>query len=128
MANNSETIEVLDGDERDLIRPQSASGGSRGDNAAGGAGLAMAADVLKAVADGARSLAEQLKDPATAPAADVLRKTGEGLDKASENLREQDVEELVARSRHYVKDNPAVTIGAAALAGFVLARMMRPGR
>ncbi|MFN7177173.1 MAG: hypothetical protein ACK4MX_09840, partial [Thermaurantiacus sp.] len=113
MANDSETIDVLGSDERDLIRPQSGSGGSRG-AAGGGAGLAAAADVLKAVADGARSLAEQLKDPATAPAADVLRKTGDGLDKASDSLRDQDVDALVARSRDYMKDNPAVTIGAAA--------------
>jgi ElaB/YqjD/DUF883 family membrane-anchored ribosome-binding protein len=127
MANNSETIDIMDGDERNLIRAQGGRG-DRGTGGTAGAGLAVAADVLKAVADGARSLADQLKDPSVAPAADALRKTGDGLDKAADNLRDQDVDELVAKSRDYMKDNPAVTIGAAALAGFVLARMMRPGR
>lgn len=131
MANDSDTIGIMDGDERNLIRVQGAGGGAggagRGAGAAAG-GLGIAADVLKAVADGARTLADQLKDPSTAAAADALRKTGDGLDKAADTLREQDVDELVAKSRDYVKDNPAVTIGAAALAGFVLARMTRPGR
>jgi ElaB/YqjD/DUF883 family membrane-anchored ribosome-binding protein len=124
--DRNETLAMVSDAEEDLIRPQDARAGSGARGAA--APLALAADVLKAVADGARSLADQLKDPGTAPAADMLRKTGEGLDKASDSLREQDVDVLVARSRDYVRDNPAVTIGAAAVAGFVLARMMRPGR
>ncbi len=123
-----ETADVVSDMDRALIRPHSARAGAGPGDAAGNGLLEIAADVLQAVADGARALADQLDDPSAAPAADALRKTGEGLGKAAESLREQDVDTLVARGREVVRENPALTIGAVAVAGFVLARMMRPGR
>jgi len=112
-----------------LIRPdpgRSGSGAAGGAAEGGAAGpLGLAAEVLKALAEGARALAGQLRDPAVQPAADALRKAGEGLDRTAEQLRGQDVDELLARGQGYVRDNPAVALGAAAVAGFLLFRMLR---
>lgn len=124
MTTDTPTATVTDAD-RALIRPDSAGAGD-GPGAGAGAGpLGLAADLVQAVADGARAVADQLKDPAAAPVADALRKTGDGLGKAADQLRSQDADELLARGQSYVREHPAVAIGAAALAGFVLARMMR---
>jgi ElaB/YqjD/DUF883 family membrane-anchored ribosome-binding protein len=43
------------------------------------------------------------------------------------DLRAKDVGELVDNTRDFVRKRPAVAIGAAAAAGFLLARMMKSG-
>jgi ElaB/YqjD/DUF883 family membrane-anchored ribosome-binding protein len=121
-----DVVDIIEENDRDLIRPAGARAG--GNKASGSGGLAMAADVLKAVADGARGLADQLKDPSTSGAADALRKTGDSLDKASDDLRERDVDEIMAQGRDYVRENPAIVVGAAAVAGLIIGRMLKSGR
>jgi len=56
---------------------------------------------------------------------DYARKAAETLAGASRTLDEKDVNDLAEDARNFVRKSPAVTIGAAAVVGFVLMRMMR---
>jgi len=58
---------------------------------------------------------------------DYARKAAETLAGASRTLDEKDIDELTEDARNFVRRSPAVTIGAAAVVGFVLMRMMRGG-
>jgi len=56
---------------------------------------------------------------------DYARKAAETLAGASKTLDDKDVDELAEDARNFVRKSPAVAIGAAAVVGFVLMRMMR---
>ena len=56
---------------------------------------------------------------------DYARKAAETLAGASKTLDDKDIDELAEDARNFVRKSPAVAIGAAAVVGFVLMRMMR---
>jgi len=56
---------------------------------------------------------------------DYARKAAETVAGAAQTLNEKDVDQLTADARDFVRKSPAVAIGAAAIVGFVLMRMMR---
>ncbi len=56
---------------------------------------------------------------------DYARKAAETVAGAAQSLDEKDVNQLTAEARDFVRKSPAVAIGAAAIVGFVLMRMMR---
>lgn len=56
---------------------------------------------------------------------DYARKAAETVAGAAKSLDEKDVNQLTAEARDFVRKSPAVAIGAAAIVGFVLMRMMR---
>jgi ElaB/YqjD/DUF883 family membrane-anchored ribosome-binding protein len=58
---------------------------------------------------------------------DYARKAAEAVAGAAKSLDEKDVDQLTEDARNFVRKSPAVTIGAAAVVGFVLMRMMRSG-
>ena len=45
----------------------------------------------------------------------------------ADTLRSREVEELLDDTRTFVRKNPAIAIGAAAAAGFLLARVLKAG-
>lgn len=56
---------------------------------------------------------------------DYARKAAEAVAGAAKSLDEKDVDQLTEDARNFVRKSPAVAIGAAAVVGFVLMRMMR---
>lgn len=56
---------------------------------------------------------------------DYARKAAEAVAGAGKSLDAKDLEVLAEDARNFVRKSPAVAIGAAAIVGFVLMRMMR---
>ncbi len=110
---------------------------------------AKAAEFKDQYADKARDYAEQGKERASAGLESVAKMIGDGaaqVDGAlgavygdyvrraagavsdfSDTLREKDVDELMHDARDLVRRSPASAIGAAAAAGFLLARVIKAG-
>jgi ElaB/YqjD/DUF883 family membrane-anchored ribosome-binding protein len=59
---------------------------------------------------------------------DYARKAAEAVAGAAKSLDEKDIDQLTEEARTFVRKSPAVAIGAAAVVGFVLMRMMRGSR
>ena len=58
---------------------------------------------------------------------DFARSAAKTVSGMAGSLESQDVDQLVNNTRDFVKKSPAVAIGAAAIVGFVLARMFKSG-
>ena len=56
---------------------------------------------------------------------DYARKAAEAVAGAAKSLDDKDIDQLTEEARNFVRKSPAVAIGAAAIVGFVLMRMMR---
>ena len=56
---------------------------------------------------------------------DYARKAAEAVSGAAKSLDDKDIDQLADDARNFVRKSPAVAIGAAAIVGFVLMRMMR---
>lgn len=56
---------------------------------------------------------------------DYARKAAETVAGAADSLDAKDIDQLTEEARNFVRKSPAVAIGAAAVVGFVLMRMMR---
>jgi ElaB/YqjD/DUF883 family membrane-anchored ribosome-binding protein len=110
---------------------------------------AKAAEFKDQYADKARGYAEQGKDRASAGLDSVAKMIGDGAGQVdgalgatygdyvrraagavsdfSDTLRDKDVDELIDDARDLVRRSPAIAIGAAAAAGFVIARIIKAG-
>lgn len=69
-------------------------------------------------------IAGRLDGPA-APVAAVLRDAAHSIDAIRSDIKDRDVEELIARGRTFVAEQPAVAAGIAALVGFVAMRLLK---
>lgn len=58
---------------------------------------------------------------------DYARQAAETVAGAAKSLDEKDVDQLAKEARDFVREKPAVAIGAAAVLGFVVMRMFRGG-
>lgn len=58
---------------------------------------------------------------------DYVRRAADAVSGFSDTLRDKDVDELVDDARDLVRRSPAIAIGAAAAAGFVIARIIKAG-
>lgn len=56
---------------------------------------------------------------------DYARKAAEAVSGAAKSLDDKDIDQLAEDARNFVRKSPAVAIGAAAVVGFVLMRLMR---
>jgi len=56
---------------------------------------------------------------------DYARRAAETVAGAADSLDAKDIDQLTEEARNFVRKSPAVAIGAAAVVGFVLMRMMR---
>lgn len=80
------------------------------------------------------SLAKMLEDSATTvdnkfgkQYGDYARSAATTVAGLASTLEEKDLDELANATRDFVKKSPAVAVGAAAVIGFVLARMLKSG-
>lgn len=80
-------------------------------------------DVATMVEDVARNLDEKLGTQY----GDYARKAAGAVSGVATSLKSKDVDDLVDDVRTFVKEKPAVAIGAAAALGFVLTRLIKAG-
>ncbi len=69
--------------------------------------------------------AETVDDKLGAQYGDYARRAAEAVSGAAKSLDEKDIDQLAEDARNFVRKSPAVAIGAAAIVGFILMRMMR---
>lgn len=105
------------------------AGGATGDRIRAFAddGKARAAGALEGVAKMIDDAAVQVDEKLGGQFGGYARQASGVVTKFSDALRDKDVDELVDDVRTFVQKSPAVAIGVAAAAGFVLARVFRSG-
>jgi len=132
-AQNSSAREKLKADAADLRDKASAKAEDLKSQATDKAreyvdeGKARAAAGLDSVAKMISDSAAQIDDKLGAAYGDYARKAGDAMAGFSASLRDKDVEELFDDARDLVRRSPAIAIGAAAAAGFVIARIVKAG-
>ncbi len=72
-------------------------------------------------------LAKTLDEKVGAQYGDYARKAASAVSSAAGSIKSKDVEELIDDARTFVREKPAISIGAAAAVGFVLTRLFKAG-
>ena len=80
-------------------------------------------DLSEIIHDAARSIDERLGDQY----GEYAHKAGDAVQGLAGNLRDKSLEDLIEGTRTIVRKSPAVTVGTAALLGFVLVRLVKSG-
>jgi ElaB/YqjD/DUF883 family membrane-anchored ribosome-binding protein len=80
-------------------------------------------DIAEIIHDAARSIDDRLGDQY----GEYAHKAGDAVQGLSGNLRDKSLEDLIEGTRSIVRKSPAVTVGTAALLGFVLVRLVKSG-
>lgn len=95
---------------------------------AAGTGKDKAADALHGIADAVRDLADRADaEGETGSAARFARRAADGMDRLSDVLKDKSLDDFGQDVRTFVRERPAIAIGAAAVLGFALARMLKSG-
>jgi ElaB/YqjD/DUF883 family membrane-anchored ribosome-binding protein len=84
-----------------------------------------AADGVHALADRTRARAAGFESGGKAAA--YATRTADGLDQFSDMLKDARLDDIAADAASFVKQHPLLSVGAAAIAGFALARALRSG-
>jgi ElaB/YqjD/DUF883 family membrane-anchored ribosome-binding protein len=90
-------------------------------------GKARASAGLDSVAKMIGDSASQIDEKLGAAYGDYARKAGDAVADFSASLRDKDVEELLDDARDLIRRSPAIAIGAAAAAGFIISRIVKAG-
>ncbi len=90
-------------------------------------GKARASAGLESVAKMIGDSAAQIDEKLGAAYGDYARRAADAVADFSGNLRDKQVDQLIDDARGLVRRSPALAIGAAAAAGFVLARIIKAG-
>ena len=80
-------------------------------------------DLSEIIHDAARSIDDRLGDQY----GEYAHKAGDAVAGLAGNLRDKSIEDLIDGTRSIVRKSPAVTVGTAALLGFVLVRLVKSG-
>ena len=88
--------------------------------------IASGADLVAQIARTARGLADDL-DGGAPQLAQMVRRAASSAESFSDDIRDKSVGEFVEATQDFARRQPALFIGAAATAGFVLARLLKAG-
>jgi len=88
-------------------------------------GKAKATDTLDGVSRFFDETASAVDSQLGAEFGDYVHRAADAVAGFTETLKQKDVEELLEDAREAVRRNPALAIGAAAAAGFVLVRLLK---
>lgn len=88
-------------------------------------GKARAASGLESLARVIEDAAPQVDDRIGAQYGDFARSAAQQVHSLAGTLNEKELDELIESSREFVRKSPAVALGSAAVAGFLLARLLR---
>lgn len=86
-----------------------------------------AVEELHSVADVMREAAHRFEERQEGGLADTVQKAAEALDRVSSTLRDRDLEELMDGAQDALRKRPAVFLGATAVVGFAIGRLLRAG-
>ncbi|MEC8916893.1 MAG: hypothetical protein VX796_04630 [Pseudomonadota bacterium] len=84
----------------------------------------VAADQAKSLSSAFRKMAQELDDQNQGYLSGYAKRMADCTDTASERLRDQDMNGLMGQVRDYSRQQPALFMGGAVAAGFVLARFL----
>lgn len=90
-------------------------------------GKARASAGLESVAKMIGDSATQIDEKLGAAYGDYARRAADAVAEFSGSLRDKQVDELIDDARGFVRRSPALAIGAAAAAGFLIARIIKAG-
>ncbi|MEO7551751.1 MAG: hypothetical protein ABIT09_11495 [Croceibacterium sp.] len=88
-------------------------------------GKARASDAISGIAKLVGENAATIEDKLGAKYADYARTASKSLQDTATKLDDKSVEELGQDAREYVRKSPGTAVGLAALAGFLVARLLR---
>jgi ElaB/YqjD/DUF883 family membrane-anchored ribosome-binding protein len=87
-----------------------------------------ATDGLGGVAQAVRESTQQLRAQHYDTVADMVERAADQIERFSNNLRERDLDQIVADAQDLARKNPSVFIGASFAAGLVAARFVKASR
>lgn len=121
---------LMDGASAETLRDQ-ASGMAK-DAAAkakdyANSGKDKTADMMDELAKMADDVARTLDKRFGTAYGDFVRKAGSTVGGTADSLKGKTVDDLMDDARNFVREKPAIAIGAAAAVGFVLTRLLRAG-
>ena len=90
-------------------------------------GKDKATDALAGLSGFVDDLAKTVDEKIGPQYGDYARKAAGAVSGVADALKGKDVDDLVADTRKFIREKPAVAIGAAAAVGFVLMRLMKAG-
>ena len=93
-----------------------------------GEGKAQISSGLGGLADAVREIAAKLDGNGAAPLARYVHEAADTVDGWSRAVEQKSVDDLIGDTRTLVRTSPAVAVGLALAAGFVVARVVRSGR
>jgi ElaB/YqjD/DUF883 family membrane-anchored ribosome-binding protein len=94
---------------------------------AAASGKDKATSALSEVSAMVGNVAGALDDKVGTQYGDYARKAADAVSGLADSLKSKDIDDLLADARTFVRQRPAVAIGAAAALGFVLTRIVRAG-
>ena len=94
---------------------------------AANSGKDKATSTLSEVSAMAEDVASALDDKVGPQYGDYARKAADAVSGLAETLKSKEIDDLLNDARNFVRQRPAVAIGAAAALGFVLTRIVRAG-
>lgn len=90
-------------------------------------GKTKAADAVGTLATLIEDIAPTLDSKLGTAYGDYARSAAKSFSGFADTIETKNVDEIVTQSKDYVKKNPAVAVGVAAVAGFVLTRLLKGG-
>jgi len=91
-------------------------------------GKGRAAETMGGIGGAIRESAKNIDDSFGEEYGDYARGAADKVDDWAERLDGKEVDDMVDDAREFVRKRPAIAIGAAAIAGFALVRLLRSGR
>ncbi len=88
----------------------------------------QAAERINAVSGAFRSVSQQLRDQNQGAIAQYADQAAKNVDRLSGYLQEHDAEEIITEVEAFVRKRPALVLGGAIAAGFLLARFLKSSR
>ena len=90
-------------------------------------GKDKATDSLFSISDFVDDVAKSVDTRLGKQYGDYARRAASAVSGVADSLKGKEIDDLVADTRRFVREKPAVAIGAAAALGFVLTRLFRSG-
>jgi ElaB/YqjD/DUF883 family membrane-anchored ribosome-binding protein len=111
---------------KDQAKALASQAGEKARNAAN-EGKDKATNLLDELSRMVADVANSIDDKVGANYGDVARKAASSVSGLATNLKGKEVDDLIDDARKFVREKPAVAIGAAAAVGFILTRLIKAG-
>jgi ElaB/YqjD/DUF883 family membrane-anchored ribosome-binding protein len=90
-------------------------------------GKGQVAATLDGMVQAAREIADKLQDGSFGPIGGYATTAADTLQGWTDGIKNRSVEDLLDNGRQFVRSSPAVAVGVAVTAGFVLSRVLKAG-